>query len=573
VKRFHSCLTMGLGCLLMFSAIGLARADDATDDVKSSRKEPLRVSGSITNEPKISELKLVPPFVRQRQGDVTTTAVWPLYFQRKAPGDLQRLVVPYFYRRGAKLNADVALGLVWSLRGPDRNTFVLPPLYTHRNGKDWGFGLLPLFSTGIFSGHHHTVIPPLLTWIDGDDKHFRLVMGPYFDWQGPRKKWKGLFPIYWSKEDDVDRFTLVPPFFFRFADDDPLDYKTVVPPFYHKRMKDQSAWGVVPLVFAKNTKELNSITVPLALFHYANGPQDFRLVTPVISYANTRANGRTLITPLYQRRRGDRNFDSFAPLFFHGWDNRDASSSLILPPIYWNWKDPANDTTVVLPFFGRWFHEGISSTWLVPVVGRYKSFEKDEQAWWVAPSFHLGWTEDSWQFNVHPLFYLKKAPEKSHLAIAPLYFDFRNKEEQTRRLVAFPLYWDFANWAKQKHAKVVFPLYWSFDNYRRKKERKIGFPLYYDFSDGVRKKRTTVAFPLYFRTERGERTRHFSLNSFYETKRDPKGSSWQYHFFPLFSFGGGEQEKWWKFLYGFAGYEKRGSHRRINALWIPINLD
>ncbi len=564
---------MGLGCLMVFLAIGLARADDATDDVKSSRREPLRIPGSVTNEPPISHRLLIPPYVSQRQGDVTTTAFWPLYFQRKSPNDLQRLVVPYFYRRGAKLNADVALGLVWSLRGPDRNTFILPPFYTHRDGKDWAVGLPPLFATGIFSGHHHTIIPPLLTWIDGDDKHRHVLVGPYFDWRGPHKQWRGVFPFYWSKEDEVDRFTVVPPFFFRFADDDPVDYKTVVPPFYHKREKDESSWGLVPLVFGKSNKEANSVTVPLTLFHYANGPETFRLVTPVMAYANTKKNGRTLITPLYQRRRGDRNFDGVAPLFFRGWDTRDASSSLILPPIYWHWKDPANDTRVVFPFVGRWFHEGISSTWLIPVVGRYKSFERNEQTWWVAPTFHLAWDETSWQFNIHPIFYLKRAPQKSHLALAPLYFDFRDKEAQTKRRVVFPLYWDFANHAKQKQSMVLFPLYWSFDNWKRKTQRKVGFPLYWDFTDGLAKKRNTVAFPLYFRTVRGERTRSFALNTFFERKTDPQGKHWQFHLFPLTSFGGGDQEKWWNFLYGVAGYERRGTHKRMKLFFIPINLN
>ena len=138
--------------------------------------------------------------------------------------------------------------------------------------------------------------------------------------------------------------------------------------------------------------------------------------------------------------------------------------------------------------------------------------------------------------------------------------------------MAFPLYWDFANYGKQKKSMVVFPLYWSFDNWKRKRERKVGFPLYWDFTDKLANKRTTVAFPLYFRTVRGERTRSFSLNTFHERKTDAQGKHWQFHLFPLVSFGGGDQEKWWKFLYGFAGYERRGTHRRMQALWIPINL-
>lgn len=572
MKRFYDRLATALVCLMIASATGQARADEATDEMASNRKPPLRVSGAIEATPPIRELKLIPPFVRDRQGEVTRTAVFPVFFQRKSPEGIERLVVPYYYRRGPKLNADVALGLVWSLRGPDRNTFVLPPFYTHRDGKDWAFGLAPLFMTGIIDGHHHTVIPPLLTWIDGKGDERRTLVGPYFEWKSKKKTWKGFFPFYWSKADDIDRFTVVPPFFWRFADDEPLDYTTVVPPFYHLRRKDYTGYGLVPLFFRKDTPEVRSFTVPFGLFHYANGPETFRLVTPLLSYANTKENGTTWISPIYQRRRGDRNFDFVAPLFFRSWDDRDVSSSLVLPPIYWHWEDPANDSTVVFPFWGRWYREGISNTWLTPLAGRYKSFEKDEQTWWFPPSFHLAWDEESWQFNIHPLFYLKQAKTKWHLALAPVYFDFRNYEEKTRRLVLFPIYWDFTNDTKQKDTRVAFPLYFDFNNRRKEVRRVVGFPLYWDITKRKLAERTTVAFPFYFRTERGERTRHFALNTFYETIEQPKGSTWQFHLFPLLSLGGGDDAKWWKFLYGFAGYDRRGVHRRMHALWIPIEL-
>ena len=338
-----------------------------------------------------------------------------------------------------------------------------------------------MFATGVFKGHHHTVIPPLLTWIDGDAKTRHTIVGPYFDWKNEHAAWWGVFPLLWNKKDDVDRFTLVPPVFFRFADDDPLSYTTVVPPFYHRRLKDMSSWGLLPLVFHKETPELKSTTVPFALFHYANGPETFRLVTPVFGFRDSKPKGRLWVTPVYQRQRGDKNLDGVAPLWFRTWDDRDMSKGLVIAPIFWHFNDPANDALVVLPFMGRWFHEGISSTWLIPLVGRYKSFERDEQTWWVFPTFHYAWTENSWQFNIHPLVYRKESPEKSYRAFAPIWFDFRNHEAKTHRFAVFPLYWDFKNFEKHKRSVVAFPLYWDFQNERKKTGRKVAFPLYWDF--------------------------------------------------------------------------------------------
>jgi hypothetical protein len=223
---------------------------------------------------------------------------------------------------------------------------------------------------------------------------------------------------------------------------------------------------------------------------------------------------------------------------------------------------------------GRWFHEGISNTWVMPLAGHYKSFERDEQTWWIFPSFHYAWTEDSWQFNVHPLFYRKESPRKSYFALAPLYFNFRNHEDKTHRLAVLPFYWDFKNFEKKTRGRAVFPLYWSFRNDVRQTKRKVLFPFYWDFADDRTPKRTIHVFPLYTRWVRGDLDRELILNSFYEEKRESGGKlRWQYHFFPIFSRGGSERGKWWEVFYGLAGYDQRGPHRRAKVFWIPFNLD
>lgn len=569
---------MGLGCLLSLCVASRAWADGeqtAGKAVEGERPAPQRISGAVTNAPAETARTLVPPYMRDVRGDVTTTALFPFYFERKSAEGFQRLVTPYFYQRGPKLNVDVALGVVWSLRGKERNTFVLPPLYTHRNGKSWGLGLLPLFSTGVFKGHHHTLIPPLLTWIDGDQKRRHTLIGPYFDWRKEQSRFWGLFPLLWSKSDDVDRFTMIPPVFFRWADDDPLSYTTVVPPFYHKRRKDERGWGLFPLVFHNSTPELKRLTIPFLLFQHAKGPKQFRLVTPLLAHTSD-ATGRGWYTWLYQRKRGDTGFDSVAPFFFRTWDTRDNSSSLVLAPIYWHFRDPANDTRAVLPFMARSYHDGIGKTWLTPLVGHYESFERDEQTWWVAPTFHYAWTETSRQFNIHPLFYWKVADEKKHLAVAPLYYDFRNHVKKTHRFALFPLYWNFKNFDKRTFGKVAFPLYWDFANEKKHRRRIVGFPLWWDFHNDLEKRRTSFAFPLYLRLERGDRVGHGVLNTYFERNSDPANKSWKLHFFPLLNMSrgerGNERDKAWNLFYGLAGYERRGAHRRIKAFWIPFNL-
>lgn len=552
-------------------AEGAAEPPGAAEPAAVESPPPQRVSGAVTDDAPLRDRLIVPPYVHDVHGDVRTTALFPFYFARTTPTDVQRFVLPYYYRRGPKLQADVAAGLVWSLRGPDRNTFVLPPFYTHRNGKDWGVALLPLFSAGSFSGRRHTVIPPLLTWYDAKDDHHRLVAGPYYDVRRKEARWRGLFPIFWSKQGTSDGFAVVPPLFFRFTEQAPDSATTVVPPFYYTRSEKERSWGLVPLAFHSRSAELRSTTVPLALFHHARGPKQFRLVTPLLGYRRDEQHGKTWITPIYQRRRGDSNFDAVAPLFFRTWDNRDGSRGLYLPPIYWQWSDPANQRLVIFPFLARDHRDGISDLLVLPVLGRKKSLERDAQTWWVLPTFHAAWDDTSWQFNLHPIFYLKRSPEKRHLAVAPLWFDFENLKKKTRRRALFPLYWDFENKAEQKQTRVVFPFYWQLDNAKTQRRHRVGFPIYWDLGYGDRNERYTVAFPFYGRGVVGERTRHFVLNTMVE-RHASKDKRWAFHFFPLVSMGGSERDQWWRFLLGLAGYDRRGPHRRIHALWLPFNL-
>ena len=159
------------------------------------------------------------------------------------------------------------------------------------------------------------------------------------------------------------------------------------------------------------------------------------------------------------------------------------------------------------------------------------------------------------------------------MAIAPLYFNFRNHEAKTHRFTLFPLYWDFKNFDKQKRGRVVFPLYWEFLNQRKTTDRKVGFPFYWDFRNANKQRVTTTVFPFYTNWIRSEYDRTLVLNSYYEKKREPEGVRWQYHFFPFFSRGGINNDRWWNVFYGLAGYDRRGEHKRAKAFWIPFKLN
>jgi hypothetical protein len=52
----------------------------------------------------------------------------------------------------------------------------------------------------------------------------------------------------------------------------------------------------------------------------------------------------------------------------------------------------------------------------------------------------------------------------------------------------------------------------------------------------------------------------------------PGGSDWEFHFFPLFSYGQSPTGHWWNVLYGLAGYTREGATSKMRLVYIPIPL-
>ena len=377
--------------------------------------------------------------------------------------------------------------------------------------------MFPLFGTGVLKGHHHTIIPPLLTWMDGDKKTHHTIIGPYFDWKAEQARWRGLFPILWDKKDDVDRFTMVPPSLLPLRGRRPAQGHHGGAALLLPHETRKSAGGAsCPLVFHKSTPELKPPRYRSLLFHHANGPghvspRDARALLRQQQEARPRSGSHRSTSV----SAATRTWTPWRRSSFTRWDNRDTSRGLVMAPIFWHFRDPANDTLVILPFMGRWYHQGISSTWWCPLVGRYKSFERNEQTWWVFPTF---------QYWIHRRQLVLQHPSRCSIARSRrrsrtsrsrrFYFNFRNHEAKTHRFTLFPLYWDFKNFAKQKRGRVLFPLYWEFQNQRKTTDRKVGFPFYWDFRDGKAKERETMAvFPFYTHWVRSEYDRTLVLNS------------------------------------------------------------
>lgn len=459
---------------------------------------------------------LLPPFMMERRGDVRTTALFPFFWEREAPGDSQIVAGPYYRRRSTDLNADVVFPFVWSFRTPDSFTWAVPPVYSHRDEDGYDWGAAPFVFHGRSEDETYTVIPPLLTgsWADEDEAY--TFAGPFWRVRsGDNVNW-GVFPLLWTRQGDIASHLIAAPFLFRFVDEEDRTVLTVVPPVYHRITPTSAAWGIAPLLLHNHDEGGTAWTVPPLLFHYSRYGQDVRLVTPLFGYFGV-GGASTLITPLYQRHRGDTELDAVTPLFFSWRDPREAASALVIPPLVWHFDDPASTTTVVFPFFGRWRERGRYTTWATPLFGHYQSQETDSAGTWIFPSFQFSHTPTSASFNVHPLVYSTSARTHRHLVLAPVYWDFEDYEDDSRATVLFPLFWRFRN---------------------------------------------------------GASVTQLAGNTFYRHWRERGEPGWEFHFFPLFAFGVPRPgDHWWSVLYGLAGYRRQGRYARASALWIPFQVD
>ena len=185
-------------------------------------------------------------------------------------------------------------------------------------------------------------------------------------------------------------------------------------------------------------------------------------------------------------------------------------------PLYWHYRDPdiGLDRKLVFPFYYGNTSPRSRDLVAFPFYGRFQRTGISDTIW-VTPLFrHVG-DVTGWETDLFPFFY------------------FGPQERRRRHTVVAPFFWDFAS----PHS------------------------------------RTTVAAPLFFRfADDKTRDSQVALNTFYREKKVAGGTDWEFHFFPLFSYGQSPTGHWWNVLYGLAGYTQEGTMSKVRALYIPIKL-
>lgn len=445
---------------------------------------------------------------KERVGATITSAIFPLYYDRKVvdesskPVERESFYGLYYRKRSPLHDVDAAFPLFFRWRDGETKTTVVPPVLWRDGPKgEWHRWVAPLFfaSSDEEGGYFHA--PLLLTFSHHNKKKaFSLIGGiGYYDRNERDVDW-GIVPFVFggNNGDKLTNYLLIPPLLtYHREDRDNSKNMTVVGPVLYKSAPGRVVFDILP-IFLFNRDEDSSSTTLLPLFHSSSNKKDGRslLVTPLFLTSRDLTGGRTVVTPLYSQYRGRTTLDlagPIIPLFVHYQDPDIYKESWLFGPV-WTSKDPTG-WSVLTPLFGHWHDYGVKRTT------------------WIFPTIQHTTEQSGWAFNIHPIIYTAKDTTSSHTVLAPVF-------------------WDFV----------------------------------------TTKKRSTVVFPVFWRFADEEGTTQLALNTLYLEKPSSKGPNWDFYFLPIFHVGEEPQGNSWDVLFGLVGYKRQGSYKQLKLFWAPIDL-
>jgi hypothetical protein len=306
-------------------------------------------------------------------------------------------------------------------------------------------------------------------------------------------------------------FGIAPLYFY--GRDQHSEYE-LIPPLLHYYSyqeageRELSVWGPV---WHRKWRGGGSLNIFPLLWHSWGEDEQSTSVLPLFHYER-KGSSRTLATPLFVDHVAENGDHTFATWLYAR--HRGRTELDMITPLFWRYTDPdiGLERTVVAPLFYRSTSPRSDDIAILPIYGRFKR-HGIRTTQWFTPLVRHETNLTGWQFNLLPLFHMGRDYDSTHF-------------------VAAPIVWDF----KQRNARqtVVFPLFWRFTDH-----------------DG---------------------TSMLVGNSYYGSKRVSGGTDWQFHFFPVFSYGETPRGHWWNVLYGLAGYSREGTAAKMRLGYIPITL-
>lgn len=450
-------------------------------------------------------------YYQEKSGDYRFRTLFPLWADRTMPGDRASFYGPYYNRRSKDADADVLFPFFWHLRDHDTRTTIVGPLM-HRESD----------GTQGSPKRKDNWLAPLFFQGQSADGSGYLHVPPLLtftqhtarsglDIVGPMFcAWKG-GPTCDTRTADKIEMGLPPLYFY--GRDEASEYE-LIPPLLHyyryNELGDRSLniWGPV---LSQRSPDGGAFNVMPFYWHNWGKNEDHLTVFPFFHYGY-KGDSNLLVTPLFLNAKGENGESTFASWLYARYRGRTELD--MVTPLYWRYRDPdiGLNTRLLFPFYYESTSPRGSDTAIFPFYGHFQKPGLYDTTW-VSPLFRYTVDPGGWEANLFPLVYAGKHYESKHVVVAPLYWDFSTPTS-----------------------------------------------------------RTTLMLPLFFRSQDQTSLTQITLNTYYHEHKGTLGSEWEFHFFPLFSYGQSPTGHWWNVLYGLAGYTREGTASRMRAFYANIPL-
>jgi len=450
-------------------------------------------------------------YYQEKSGSYRFRTIFPLWAERTMPNDRASLFGFYYNRRSTDVDADVVFPFFWKLRDHETRTTVVGP-FMHREAEP----------TAKAPGRHDNWLAPL--FFEGGTTngsgYFHVPPLLTFTQHTARSGFNLVGPLFCSWKggptcdprttDSID-MGLAPLYFY--GRDETSEYE-LIPPllhYYHYSDIGDKSFNLWGPFLSESSPDGNVFDV-LPLFYRSWGKNEAHTTLFPLFHYGYKGNSNLLVTPLFLSARGDHGESTFVTWGYARYRGRTELD--MWTPFYWQYRDPdiGLDRKLLFPFFYKSTSPRNDDLVVFPFYGHFKKPGLSETTW-VTPLVRHTTDVTGWETDIFPFFYLGRQNTSSHLVIAPLFWDFNSPHS-----------------------------------------------------------RSTVALPVFFRFADDNTVSQLALNTYYHERKVPGGSEWEFHFFPLFSYGQSPTGHWWNVLYGLAGYTQEGTLAKMRALYVPIKL-
>jgi len=434
------------------------------------------------------------------------------------------------------------------------------------------------------------VFPPL--WLErreGDDRASLFGL-TYYNRRSKDHDADVVFPVFWKLRDHETYTTVVgnvmhresptghdnwvAPFFFEGSGEGGSEYLHIPPLLTFNSRTDHDGFSMYGPVFCNWTggprcdgRTADKIDYGVAPFYFygRDDRSEYEVIPPLLHYYSyDEANDQEydIWGPVWTEKNRDGGVFNVLPVFYHSWADNEASTTLF-PFFHYSYQGPQKQT-IATPLFVDHTDEDGAHTFATYVYARHRGRTELDMwsplVWRYAdPDVNL----ERWM--VFPFVYRETSNRSDNLAIFPFYGQFKRRG-LSREWWVTPLF---------RHKRSItgwqtdlYPLFYSGRTYN--KTHVVLAPFFYDFASP--NSRSTVVAPLFWRFKNPKGLDQVIGNTYYGEKKTPQGTEWQFHFFPLFSFGETPRGHWWNILYGLAGYTQEGTYSKMRLAYIPITL-